>query len=282
MNILTWAQSTGRGSAAYNNVAFGIDTKPVLSFEYDGLYYEDIRQQFVLNNVWTNLTDTQISEIETFIANAYNTSQSLVLGINAQGMYIGRVQPHEAAATVPFSPPTNDYWLWKDDTKEWKLIYGVDANGFYIGNVPTTDSRFAAAVEMPPPIAIPKWDFATKQWVDGRTLDQFRADKLTEINRACDIEVSTLKATYPDTEVQSWDKQEREAVAAKADATASTPLLDAIAQGRGVDRLVLADRIISKAIAFAQYSGALIGKRQSLEDQINAAQTPDEVNVIKW
>ena len=43
------------------------------------------------------------------------------------------------------------------------------------------------------------------------TLDEAKAAKLTEINAACDAEIGAIKATYPDTEVMSWDKQEQEA-----------------------------------------------------------------------
>lgn len=114
------------------------------------------------------------------------------------------------------------------------------------------------------------------------TLDEVKAAKLAEINAECDAEIGAIKATYPDTEVMSWDKQEMEARALLADAAAVTPLIDAIASARGLDRVELANRIIANADQFAVASGASIGKRQKLEDQINAAATVEQVAEIVW
>lgn len=119
------------------------------------------------------------------------------------------------------------------------------------------------------------------------TIVQIKEAKLTEINNACNQQIEAIKATYPENEVSSWDKQEREAIALLTDATASTPLIDSIAQARGVDRVTLAGKIIEKSKAFAQVSGSLIGKRQALEDQLNAidltaADAVDKINAIHW
>ena len=57
------------------------------------------------------------------------------------------------------------------------------------------------------------------------TLEQTKAAKLSEINKAADAAIATLTATYPDREISTFDKQESEARAYAADATASTPLL---------------------------------------------------------
>ena len=61
------------------------------------------------------------------------------------------------------------------------------------------------------------------------TLEQTKAAKLSEINKAADAAIATLTATYPDRELATFDKQEAEARAYTADATASTPLLSALA-----------------------------------------------------
>ena len=128
-----------------------------------------------------------------------------------------------------------------------------------------------------PPVVTPPTPVVTPP-----TLDEVKAAKLAEINAACDAEIGALKATYPDTEVLTWDKQEQEARALVLDATATTPLIDSIASARGLDRVELANLIIDKADPFAVASGASIGKRQKLEDQINAATTVEQVAVIVW
>lgn len=114
------------------------------------------------------------------------------------------------------------------------------------------------------------------------TLDEAKAAKLTEINAACDAEIEAIKVSYPDTEVMTWDKQEREARALVLDATADTLLIDSIASARGLDRVELANRIIANADQFATASGASLGKRHALKDEINAATTVEQVAKIVW
>ncbi|PPC95752.1 MAG: hypothetical protein CTY32_08630 [Methylotenera sp.] len=89
----------------------------------------------------------------------------------------------------------------------------------------------------------------------------------------------------PSIERESWKKQETEARAYVADSAASTPLIDALAATRGVDKAELVSRIINKADLFATISGQLIGKRQALEDAVNAlpeSATPEDIAAISW
>jgi len=94
--------------------------------------------------------------------------------------------------------------------------------------------------------------------------------KLASINASCESEIAAISAGYPASEVLSWPKQEAEARAYTADNQAVTPLLDSLAAARGISKAELASRVIAKADLFAQVSGAIIGKRQVLEDQIDA------------
>ncbi len=95
------------------------------------------------------------------------------------------------------------------------------------------------------------------------------ATKLTDINASCEAEIAAISAGYPSSEVLSWPKQEAEARAWTADNQAVTPLLDSLAAARGISKAELASRVIAKADLFAQLSGAIIGKRQGLEDQLD-------------
>lgn len=112
------------------------------------------------------------------------------------------------------------------------------------------------------------------------TLKQTKAVKLSEINRAADAALATLTATYPDREISTFDKQESEARAYVADATASTPLLSALAEARGISLPDLVERVLAKADAFAVASGSIIGQRQALKDRLNACTTLEEVQGI--
>ena len=112
------------------------------------------------------------------------------------------------------------------------------------------------------------------------TLEQTKAAKLSEINKAADAAIATLTVTYPDRELATFDKQEAEARAYAADATASTPLLSALAQARGISLPELVERVLAKADAFTSASGYIIGQRQALEDRLDACTTMEEVQGI--
>lgn len=112
------------------------------------------------------------------------------------------------------------------------------------------------------------------------TLDEAKATKLSEINAAADRAISKLTATYPDREISTFDKQESEARAYAADPTASTPLLSALAQARGIELSELVQRVIVKADALAVASGSIIGQRQALEDRLDTCTTVEDVQAI--
>mgnify|MGYP005959115849 CR=1 FL=1 len=112
------------------------------------------------------------------------------------------------------------------------------------------------------------------------TLEEVKTAKLSEINAAADRAIATLTATYPDREISTFDKQESEARAYAADPTASTPLLSALAQARGIPLPDLVERVLAKADAFAVASGSIIGQRQALEDRLDACTTLEDVQGI--
>ena len=112
------------------------------------------------------------------------------------------------------------------------------------------------------------------------TLEELKTVKLAEINSLYDAATSSLVATYPSTELLTFDKQEQEARAWLADDTVATPLIDALALGRGIDKAELVRRIIAKADAFAVATGYLTGQRQGYEDMLDSATTVEEVEAI--
>ena len=98
-----------------------------------------------------------------------------------------------------------------------------------------------------------------------------RNEKYAEINNGCQTALSALTLTYPDRELLTFERQEREARALLAgDSATDVAHITAIAQGRGIPVEELAQKIIAKADAFALASGLLIGMRQKYEDQLNA------------
>lgn len=115
---------------------------------------------------------------------------------------------------------------------------------------------------------------------EAERLADAKSTKLSEINTVTDATLAVLTETYPDREISTFDKQESEARAYAADPTASTPLLSALAQARGISLPELVERVLAKAGAFAVASGSIIGQRQALEDRLDACTTLEEVQGI--
>lgn len=65
-----------------------------------------------------------------------------------------------------------------------------------------------------------------------------------------------------------------------ANPTASTPLLSALAQARGIELSELVQRVIAKADILAMASGSIIGQRQALEDRLDTCTTVEDVQAI--
>jgi len=116
--------------------------------------------------------------------------------------------------------------------------------------------------------------------VSTMTLEIMKANKLAEINTLCDDLINALVSTYPKYEISTFDKQEIEARAYMADATASTPLLIALATARGISLSDLVNRVVTKADAFAKASGFIIGQCQALKDRLDTCTTIEEVQAI--
>jgi len=124
---------------------------------------------------------------------------------------------------------------------------------------------------------------------DTRTLDDAKAQKLTEINESYQAQMAGTLSKYPNVETLTFDKQEREARAyqewvdnGSQGAAPSTPLVSNLAEGRQMSKEDLVPRIIAKADAFTEESGHATGKRQYLEDRINNATTITDVEAVNW
>ncbi len=117
------------------------------------------------------------------------------------------------------------------------------------------------------------------------TTDELKQLKVAEINAAFEQDMQPIINGIPAIERESWRKQEEEARAYVANNAAFTPLIDALASSRSVNKAELVTRIIQKADLFAGISGTLIGRRQGLEDTLDAlppTATAEEIEAIVW
>ena len=65
-----------------------------------------------------------------------------------------------------------------------------------------------------------------------------------------------------------------------ADPLASVPMLTAMASARGMEVAALAQRILVNRETWSAISGAVIGQRQAIYDQVKASGTVADVNSI--
>lgn len=90
-----------------------------------------------------------------------------------------------------------------------------------------------------------------------------------------------LLAGYPQTEIESFYRQEKEALAWQADHNTPTPMLSQIARVRGVTLEILIEKVIEKSAQFAVAIGIIIGQRQAFEDRLLALKTPEELTTLE-
>lgn len=90
-----------------------------------------------------------------------------------------------------------------------------------------------------------------------------------------------LLAGYPQTEIESFYRQEKEALAWQADHSTPTPMLSQIARVRGVPLDMLINKVIEKSSQFAVAIGIIIGQRQAFEDRLLALKTPDDLTALE-
>lgn len=104
---------------------------------------------------------------------------------------------------------------------------------------------------------------------------------LNELANKADKLKSNLLIGYPQTEIESFYRQEKEALAWRADNKVDTPMLKQIARVRGVPFDVLVEKVIEKASQFAVAIGVIIGQRQAFEDRLLAAETLEELTALE-
>lgn len=109
------------------------------------------------------------------------------------------------------------------------------------------------------------------------SVEHVAEQKRAEIRAACDAAMSAISDAYPASEKQSWFQQLAEARAYDADSNADCPLLTIIAAERGITLADQAQRVLDKAAAYTQAVGAAVGKRQRLDDDVDAVLADDQL-----
>lgn len=100
--------------------------------------------------------------------------------------------------------------------------------------------------------------------------------ELAQNDRAFAARSKALREKYSDAEVASWDQQRTEAAAYIVDDASTTPLLSAIAAGRGITVLELTQKVITNASEYDAAFGSLLGKYQKNRELLTAIDLADD------
>ena len=138
----------------------------------------------------------------------------------------------------------------------------------------------------PQPSAAHELNRDTLTWVisaekQTALLAQQKEGLLNKLADKADKLKSGLLVGYPQTEIESFYRQEKEALAWQADHNTPTPMLSQIARVRGVPLDVLIEKVIEKSAQFAVAIGIIIGQRQAFEDRLLALKTPEELTALE-
>ena len=114
----------------------------------------------------------------------------------------------------------------------------------------------------------PNYDYAIKNGEIVSTKKNNPEYLLLNVNKEYEDAVRNLTIDTPDSEKQTWVKQESEARAYKSDNTALTPLIDVMCEARNCTKEYMVNKIIEKADAYAVAIGRLTGLRQAKEKEI--------------
>lgn len=171
------------------------------------------------------------------------------------------------------------------DERDAQLLINGRNNGREIvlmGNTLTLTS--------PRPSQAHEWN--GREWVisqdkQAEFFNQKKAALIRRIANKTDRLKDSILVGYPQAEIDSFYRQEKEALTKKANPNAETPMLSSIALSRGVSLDNLVDKVLAKAELFASIMGNVIGQRQKFEDRTLSAETLEqltdiEIEVDKW
>ena len=227
---------------------------------------------------------------------AENSGEITVYCTDTQGIYIKETTEYVSEGG---SLATGSYLDAPPQPKQGFVIVRVDNNwqyqadhrGTYYSKETGEKVEHTTLGELPDnltelvPLAEPcKWNGSG--WVkdESKIVELFMLRKealLSTLANKADTLKSSLLVGYPQTEIESFYRQEKEALAWKADNKADTPMLKQIARVRGVPFEVLVEKVIEKASQFAVAIGVIIGQRQAFEDRLLALSSQKELDALE-
>lgn len=176
-----------------------------------------------------------------------------------------------------------------------KQVVQLDDNGYYSGQTYADRSPLepgvwlipAGCVDTTPPENMRqgyKYQYSPAGWIEvsehiadrkppRQSVEQARIWLAGELAKECDMIADSILAEYPQAERLTFEIQVQEA----STPGGSKPLLDAIADARGLDVGELATRVLANRQRYLAAAAAIIGKRQALMDQAGVMTDPDAI-----
>jgi len=225
-----------------------------------------------------------------------------VCQLDEQGIYVGQtdadLSPEEAengiylmpAGCVDVTPPEEKKGFvakWTGDNWEYianhigKTVYSTKTKASLVidkvGDIPDGYTTIT-------PTDQGEWD--GNAWVispekQTALFEQQKEGLLNKLADKADQLKNSLLTGYPQTEIESFYRQEKEALAWQADHNTPTPMLSQIARVRGVSLDILISKVIEKSAQFAVAIGIIIGQRQAFEDRLVTLKTPDDLTALE-
>lgn len=112
------------------------------------------------------------------------------------------------------------------------------------------------------------------------SLEEVKAAKLAEINASCDAILKQAVSGYPETEQQTFYKQDAESAAYLKNPEVETPFLTTLATARGISLEDMVVKVRAKTDAFSQLSAFICGQRQAMEDLLDTCASVEEVEAL--
>ena len=183
-----------------------------------------------------------------------------------------------------------DYMLQNEqDNQNWIEVEDEEINGISAsitggGAVWVDGGKVKYSGKAPSEYHVFDFESKTFKVSEDKKAEFFKSKKeslLSTLSDKADKIKDGLLVGYPQTEIDSFYRQEKEALAWQANNKADTPMLKQIARIRNIPFDVLAQKVIEKSEQFALAVGVIIGQRQAFEDRLLALKTMEELTALE-
>lgn len=271
--------------------------KPILSFDFAHLYYEEIlgnKYYMTYTGKTEILTPVQCEEIETFIAQVYNSYDYEVYAYDSVTfVYTGK----KSRSSVNYSKeqhtlisPESEVSKFQDG--EWKRIFVcIDTNGDlyeYPGAIPSnyklalTKEEFQTYPERKSNET--RWNFETSKWEDPRDIEKLKSILKLEIRNLFEAVRWKLWGKFvPGFDRSGWECQIRELAIYDKNPEAPLPYIDAalLAEENAPTKESFIEELRQNVNLFAPIMGRIGGLQKNWLKKVDVCVTTEELDALK-